>query len=432
MHDQLLRLLKNIYATKKKALSCIRQEDLINWRIAIGKDREWWLGAVAGFLRKWKEFDSYVISDNAIDYLNETSFQGNPKGEAVRTHDPYKGPLIEIEQQMILNKSINAYANGLLESDEYILIWLFSTYGPRSVQLASLKLCDLEKRKGKNGTSYAILNIPRAKQQGAKSRDLITERNVPIELEKALFFYQKQQLTKFKDLLEDPMQVPFFPSKNIGTLPGFEYHCDTKTITKKLEDAISSLKVESPRTSDLIKITPRRFRYTIGTRAAMEGAGELVIAELLDHSDTQNVSVYVEARPEYIKKIDKAIALLLAHRAQAFAGVLLKDKSKATRAGDPTSLVKNYTDQGCQTLGGCGTYSFCGQMAPIACYTCGSFEPFADAPHEEILQALLDKREELIQTTDERIASINDTTILAVAEVVRRCMESSDEGDDNE
>lgn len=432
MHDQLLRLLQTIYTTKKIVLASIQQEDLLNWGAEIGKDREWWLGAVAGFLQKWKKLDYYAISDEAIDYLNETSFPGNPKGEAVRTHDPYKGPLIEIEQQLILNRSINAYANGSIESHEYILIWLFSTYGPRPVQLASLKLCDLERRERKNGTFHTVLNIPRAKQQGANNRDLFTERNVPIELEKALFGYQKQQLQKFKDLLEDPMQAPFFPSENIGSLPHFEYHYDTKSIAKILINAINSFKIKSPRTSDLIKITPRRFRYSLGTRAAIEGAGELVIAELLDHSDTQNISVYIEARPEYIKRIDKAIALLLAHLAQAFAGILLKDKSKATRAGDPTSLIKNYTDNGCQTLGGCGTYSFCAQMAPIACYTCGSFEPFADAPHEEILQTLLDKREELLQTTDERIASINDTTIIAVAEVVKQCMEINNNGDENE
>ncbi|MNW06545.1 hypothetical protein D3C71_2029730 [compost metagenome] len=40
-----------------------------------------------------------------------------------------------------------------------------------------------------------------------------------------------------------------------------------------------------------------------------------------------------------------------------------------------------------------------------------------------MLAYLLDRREKLLATTDERMASVNDLAILAVAEVVRRCDE---------
>jgi hypothetical protein len=36
----------------------------------------------------------------------------------------------------------------------------------------------------------------------------------------------------------------------------------------------------------------------------MEGHGELIIAELLDHSDTQNVGVYVQATPEIVESVE--------------------------------------------------------------------------------------------------------------------------------
>ena len=66
---------------------------------------------------------------------------------------------------------------------------------------------------------------------------------------------------------------------------------------------------------------------------------------------------------------------------------------------------------------------FCGLAAPIACYTCKNFQPWLDGPHEAVLAHLLAKREQLLSTTDARIASVNDRTILAVAEVIRRCDE---------
>ena len=48
----------------------------------------------------------------------------------------------------------------------------------------------------------------------------------------------------------------------------------------------------------------------------------------------------------------------------------------------------------------------------------------ADGPHEEILDRLLADRQRIMEQGSARIASVNDRTILAVAEVVRLCAES--------
>jgi hypothetical protein len=154
----------------------------------------------------------------------------------------------------------------------------------------------------------------------------------------------------------------------------------------------------------------------------MEGHGELVIAELLDHTDIQNVGVYVQATPEIVERIDRAMAMHLAPLAQAFAGVIIADESEATRKGDPTSRICDpRIDSSMKPMGNCGKYAFCGSLAPISCYTCRSFQPWLDGPHEAVLNHLILERERLLVGSDIRIASINDRTILAVAEVVHRC-----------
>lgn len=156
----------------------------------------------------------------------------------------------------------------------------------------------------------------------------------------------------------------------------------------------------------------------------MEGHGELIIAELLDHSDTQNVGVYVESRPEIVDRIDRAVAMKLAPMAQAFAGMLVLDEADAERGDDPTSrIVHPGIGPSMQPMGTCGKQGFCGLNAPIACYTCRSFQPWIDGPHEAVLDHLLAERERLASSSDLRVASINDRTILAVAEVVRLCAE---------
>lgn len=48
-------------------------------------------------------------------------------------------------------------------------------------------------------------------------------------------------------------------------------------------------------------------------------------------------------------------------------------------------------------------------------------------PMRHVLNHLLTERDRLMAGSDSRIASINDRTILAVAEVVRRCEEIRDE-----
>lgn len=195
-------------------------------------------------------------------------------------------------------------------------------------------------------------------------------------------------------------------------------------MARSLEETLAKLNVASERSGKPLHITATRFRRTLGTRAATEGHGELIIAELLDHSDTQNVGVYIEATPAIIERIDRAVALQLAPLAQAFAGILIEDESQAIRAGDPASRICDPRfDASMKPIGNCGKHGFCGSLAPIACYTCSNFQPWLDGPHDAVLSLLISERERLLARTDARIASVNDRTILAVAEVVRRCAE---------
>lgn len=107
-------------------------------------------------------------------------------------------------------------------------------------------------------------------------------------------------------------------------------------------------------------------------------------------------------------------------------GIIIEDESKAERGDDPASRIRNPEIASIKGrgVGTCGKYGFCGAYAPIACYTCRKFQAWLDAPHETVLEELILKREKTLeQTGDERIAFVNDRTILAVAEVVQKCKE---------
>lgn len=419
--QSLKTLLKYLYEQLQDYILTITSTHLINYKSSLSTKYEYQLGSLSGLLKQWYTMGFSGLSKDAYDYLNETTFKGNEKGKAILTMDPYDGPFTDLELETIQVAINNSYADKKIAHEDYLLVWLFIIYGSRPLQFALLKICDLFSPKRKDGSKEYIIRIPRAKNR-KKPRSEFKERIVPPSIGKILFEYRELIKVNFVDLLDDPEQAPLFTSTKKDQSGEFAYHQNADAINDKIQSIIGRLNLISVRTGEELHITATRFRRTIGTRAAAEGHGELIIAEILDHTDTQNAGVYVQSTPEIIKRIDKAMAIHMAPIAQAFAGLVAIDKSKVKRADDPASdIIDPSIDSECKPMGKCGSFGFCGLFAPLACYTCGSFQAWDDGPHEQILIKLLNDRERLIETTDYRIASVNDKTIFAVAYVVIEC-----------
>lgn len=411
-------------STRGGFITSISSVELLSYRSSLNAGHQWYLGTLAGLLKKWHALALPGVTDDAISCLKELRLPGNQKGRAVLTMDSHYGPYTDIELSGIQAALDDAYERRQVDLGKYLLAKLFILLGQRPAQYAALKVCDVSVQRTTEGELVCLLRVPRAKQRNAPLRSRFTDRVIIPEIGRLLVEYAVQVKMRFADQLTDPSQAPLFPTHRRlhRWSRGFEYHGVAEDLGRWLKETLSTLAVTSERTGQPVHITAVRFRRTLATRAAEEGHGELVIAELLDHCDTQNVGIYVEATPAIVKRIDRAIALQMAPLAQAFAGVLINDESQATRGGDPSSrIVDPRIDPSMQPMGSCGQYSFCGLLAPIACYTCRYFQPWLDGPHDAVLAHLLEKRERLLETTDPRIAAIDERTILAVAEVVRRC-----------
>ncbi|EQD80311.1 site-specific recombinase, phage integrase family, partial [mine drainage metagenome] len=366
----------------------------------------YYLGSLSGFLQKWHDLEVPGVTDDAVALLKQMRIQGNQKGEAVLTMDTENGPFSDIEVEAIQSSLGRAYEEGNIGLEDYLLVWLFLALGQRPIQYASLKVCDVGTEKSKDGTIIYTLRVPRAKQRGHLLRGDFKQRVLIPQIGEKLVQYAMEVQENFMGKLPEPSQSPLFPAKRSKQDEpiGFEYHRTSATLSTALEKTLLNLKVISERTGERLHITATRFRRTLGTRAAMEGHGELVIAELLDHTDTQNVGVYVQATPEIVERIDRAMAMHLAPLAQAFAGVIIADESEAIRKGDPTSCICDPRfEPSMKPMGNCGKYGFCGSLAPISCYTCRSFQPWLDGPHESVLNHLISERDRLMIGADARI-----------------------------
>ena len=405
--------------------------DILNYRALMGVEKQWYLGSFSAVLKKWVDLGLPGVAPTVKQLLSELTFPGNPKGIATLTMDPRHGPLSPVELEGLQLALNDAHSRGKVTEAKYVLSWLFFALGQRPKQYCALKVCDVKREFLPNGAVQYVIRIPRAKQSGESIRPAFKERILSSEIGALTYNYAKSVEASFFGTLPHPEAAPLFPAlANGSTFPGYEHHMSSLAVAQLFNSTVRRLGVKSERTGELLYLYPTRFRRTIGTRARDAGHGDLVIAELLDHSDTQSVKVYVGTTTAMIRRIDRALAMQLGSFAQAFVGKLIGDKSSASRAYDPNNVIRapSIIDSA-EEISSCCADNRCAFVKPIACYTCNSFEPWADGPHEQVMVFLLADRERLLETADITIASINDRTILAVAEVIQLCQAFNEKED---
>ncbi len=408
---------------------------LINYRSQLAPAMEHYLATIRGFLRRWHRLDYPGVSKDVIRLLDGWTLKGNRKGDAVKRKDPEEGPLTDNELQAFNEGAVRAYERNLISFSELAMCLVTSNTGRRPVQISHLRAVDVLCGENAKDEPFYLLNIPRGKQ-GNGFRASFKPFAMTEELWAILSAQAKRSIRQvethcgFELEAIDGQQVPLFPDLDVlasvaslheyrQLLKTDKLHIAAAEVTDILQFVVDAADIYSERTGKALRVNARRFRYTTGTRAAREGFGELVIAELLDHSDTQNVGVYIKNIPEHVKRLDEAVGFHLAPYAQAFAGVLVDCEKDAQRGDDPTSRIR--TDEG-QGLGTCGEFGFCNANVPIPCYTCMHFQPWLEGPHAEVYRYLLSERGRLIDVTgDLQVAAVLDRSILAVAEVIQRC-----------
>jgi integrase len=423
LYRQMNHFLETMKFNASNQLEQISETTLINYRSKLGQGREWLLGSLASFFARWHAQGHSGVDDSAVRWLIETRLKGNSKGTAVRTQDPVKGPFTQIEALAIQQAVIDALGSGKVDLSDHCLLTLLAALGSRNVQLAALKCKDLKAPGADSKSEHWILMMPRAKQRLQQARAELRPRELIPELAQivATVISDVQQTYRAAGQGDvDPGELPVFPNWYATNPPGFTYHSTGGELSMRISAAAARINATSERTGERIHINARRFRYTVGTRAAEEGHGELTIAELLDHTDIQQVAVYVMATQAIVDRISKSMALHLAPIAQAFVGEIIQSEAEALRGRDPSSRIKDPGNL--EDLGNCKRFGFCAESAPIACYTCRRFQAWEDGPHEQLLDRLLHERERIKGITgDLRIASVNDRTILAIAQVVEKC-----------
>ena len=414
---------------------------ILNWRSMLNKDNEYLLGSLRGFLISWNEYGYYGVTTEMVRALEKLTISGNKKGVAVANRCPHSGAFTNNEMLALNNELIRLFKEDNISFTSYAYVSLLQATARRPVQLRQLKSIDLQKiHDTKNNSFNFYLNIPRAKQRGIGFREEFKKLAITEELYLTILNLIEQETRKFslkfnaELTAEQRSQIPIFidwaiveklsihktPLDN-SLLDSDLLHLSTSVIRYNiLKEFQVKQKAISERTGDYIHITARRFRHTRGTNLGRKGLGPLIIAEALDHNDTQNVMIYTENTADTATYIDKAIGKQLAPFANAFLGRIIEQLDEGERGSDLTARIPNKENE---VVGACGTNDYC-VKGYESCYTCVKFRPLLDAPHEKYLASLYAEKEMRLKATkSEEYASTKDRLILAVEWVVQKCTE---------
>lgn len=321
------------------------------------------------------DFDPY-----AAVYLSSVRAQGNVKGAAVRGRDALKGPLDDDEQRLVRQ----AVTRGVGEDQERAIVMLHYELGINPQATARMRNEDLhryeEKFVGPDGTSrtetYYHLAVPRVKKR-TEHRE-VKVRPISIELGDLL---TRLQVGDSGARLIHWLRENYPEKHNRDILNGWARRAN----------------IISPRTREALRLSARRFRYTLATEMAKEGASRQKIAEVLDHSDLQNVEVYIEASSYVADQVDMKLAPRLDPFLRRFQGQVV-DREQNPFPALPKRIVPGAAVQlptlpvSVGGIGFCGkdvrSDGLCGLAPPLTCYACDKFAAFRDGPHGEIADAI--------------------------------------------
>ncbi|MBT1537103.1 site-specific integrase [Ralstonia solanacearum] len=369
--------------------------------------------------------------DMAAD-LESFTIGGGVKGEAVLRNDPKNGPLHSTEFDRLYQAMQIATESGPFSVDDLAVMWLFMALGcrPRSLQLLNEE--DLIRTEMADGTVKYELRIPRVKKPGEKERSRFRTRPLRREigrlLEKIVAANRGaralQQDLPYRCSRSTPMfRTAAMRESLIGT--AFEEEA-FRWRTTYFSDAVARVTEWlglAGCDGEPLHLTPRRLRYTFATRLVQDGASPVMLADALDHTDLQHVMVYYNARSDIVIDLDETMAAQLTPWGQAFMGTIVRTEARATRGNDPASRIRHLDRRRgkLENIGTCGRFDPCGLMAPIACYTCRKFQAWLEAPHELVLNALREDRDQHLQRgADPKMTQARDLTISAVTWVVKR------------
>lgn len=365
-------------------------------------------------LNIWYRLGIPGISSETIDRVNMLKRPAARGRNRVTSGDPTEGWYTAQEYDDLVSLYWHELESGNSSLRDSTALLLNAQFGRRGVQLGSLKICDFKSEGKTDGISGKRIVFPGAKDKnaeewfrGSKSEthpvgedlwDLCMQQIKSTIAHHEAFFGRKLDV-------EEINQLPFLQkrTRTLGHLKHFDFlavgsdsqataifHLNSRSVSTILGRPHGT-KILSQRTGEPVREFAYRMRYTRARQLARMGVPRNTLQHWLGHECDGALEHYYNDPAEDARQLDIEMQTILAPLAQAFLGSLRDRESDAIRGDDPSSRIEL---DGRNNLGTCGEHGFCSASVPIPCYRCSKFQPWVDAPHEEVLIRLIERQEE--------------------------------------
>lgn len=396
--------------------------------------------AVEWYKWSFKNYPELGFSELYTRQLSGMSIPGNPKGQAVRMEDPEGGSFDHtLELPLIIDALRSDSSSSFTHFQERAAVALSIAFGRNPANLTCLRESDLSKLSpfDPDDPCY-VLKMPRIKKRQLNARDdYIEEYLDPLFgkiIEDLILANKDLELAyNFRNYAK-PSERPIFINISGNSAAkksnSFDevFNMTSADISGLLRSFVLRHKIISPITGSLLKVSTRRFRYTLATGLASEGISMMELARILDHTDTQHVEVYYDTRSNIVTHLDKASVSQFSKYIALFKGSVINSDDEAINGDvDEKHLLfidEEFPDKQTE-IGVCGELGICHLDPPFSCYLCPKFQPYRSANHEHVLDSLIEDREQRLKKYENARLGIQlDDVMLAVSNVITLCKEA--------
>ncbi|MEZ9026855.1 tyrosine-type recombinase/integrase [Vibrio cyclitrophicus] len=336
-------------------------------------------------------------------FLDEASFGTNKgKGRDVLTPMKNRGCLTAKENPVFIKaiNNIDYTQLSLTELHGFISLRIAQLLGARDVQVRNLKVKHFHIK-----DKQYFLDIPRAKQRGRNSRKSFKRRMITTRLGRQIeHLIERMNSYGLGDISDYPL---------LCTLSSRKVLSITK---KKLSTSVFHSRISGIQSKLNLGFTVnnRRLRKTFCSTLVSQGTSLKVIAELMDHSDLQQLEIYYRQTYRVSQKLNEILINEFGYVLDVFHGRIIKE-GEETQKGQ--GIFVQTKSRSLYKIGSCGSNKLCTLSPPLSCYGCPSVELFEDAEHGEVLESFTEEARHIFG--DQHVSKLlENDSFLAISSVI--------------
>lgn len=322
------------------------------------------------------------FDDDFFDlYLDVLKFgTDDGKGKDVIMELPNRGPLTLREQRLFREAmaSIDTKSLSIAELQGLVALKIGQVLGARDIQVIKLSFDKVGVEE--NGVPY--IQLPRAKQRGHKRNSQFKKRVITNSLYSLVTLLRERYESELGKKL--PHDWPLLCNLSQATKKPIKLSTTIHTYSDRIKKISEKLGLN-------FKVTNRRLRKTFCTQLIAKGTPLKVVAELMDHTDLQQLEVYYRHTHHVAKKLDDVLQSEAKDIIDAFAGKIV-NPDEASQAGQ--QIFAPTKDQKLHLIGSCANKTPCSLNPPLSCYGCASLEAFDDVDHKSVVENFVSEAKE--------------------------------------